>query len=473
MLMSDREISEGNGPDKSDMESETTRLMEEAMSKISDGNSDTIDNVEETADRIDGTFQRMQTIIDNLLSAIGDAINSIEPTLDGRVTAVVSSISKQLATAGLGVFGTRAVKIAQDELESTFSVEGLFSSVLEAIAKTRSAFVEVMEETRKLATHNVGQSTSGLQAKLLQMYAKLTETEKQLETTRGEVRKWRGRSNEVEERLRQREDVMATSSEEMLRMHSSIKELTAQVQERDSAISSLKGDLSQAQSQAEQQTELMRALDSAEQIAFNYDAKIMELSQVQGQLVRQTELLDQKEAEINALRKELEKVQQEKDSAESKVSSMVDELASLKGSERDVEAEITEMSREVDELKARWDTLYRVAEDDPTFKAYFLIADKTQWFQLSHLTSALGIPTVLLKRNLQKFVDAGLLEIEEDRVRPRSLSDLVDDVKDTEAQILEDARAETGGTETESMDSVGLPEYLGPEEGKDYEQEGR
>ena len=340
---------------------------------------------------------------------------------------------------------------------------------------TRATVLDVLEETRKDATHDVGQTTGGLQTKLLQMHTQLSELEKQLEVTRRDVRTWRGRSNEIEVRLRQREDVMATSSEEMLRMHSSIKELNEQIQERDSTISSLKGELSQAQSQAEQQSELMRSLDSAEeQLTSNYDEKIMELSQVQGQLVQQAEHLDQKEDEIATLRSEIEQLQQEKFSVESQVSTMADELASLKGSERNVEAEIVDMLNEVEELKARWETLYRVAEDDPTFKAYFLIADKTQWFQLPHLSSALGIPTVLLKRNLQKFVDVGLLEIEDDKVRPRSLSDIVEEVKVTDEQMLETARAEADGSKAESIETIDLiPENLGPEDGNDYEQEGR
>ena len=461
--MSDRENSEGKGLDSSDIESEDTNEL--------------IDATEETTEKIDVTFQILQTSVDNLLSTITDAVNSVKPDLDAKITEVMSSVSKQLATAGLGAFGIRAAKIAMDELKANFSVEELFSLVLEAIEKTRATVLDVLEKTRKGATRDVSQSTRALQARLLQMHANLSELEKQLEVTRGEVRKWRGRSNEIEERLRQREDVMATSSEEMLRMHSSIKELNEQLQERDLTMSSLKGELSQAQSQAAQQNELMKALDSAEQLASTYDEKILELSQVQGQLAQQTEYLGQKEAEIATLKKEIEQLQQEKGSTESRVSTMVDELASLKGSERDVEAEIVEMSGKVDELKARWDTLYRVAEDDPTFKAYFLIADKTQWFQLPHLSSALGIPTVLLKRNLQKFVDAGLLEIEGDRVRPRSLSELVDDVTKSEEKMLEDARAESNGSEAEPLDPKDLvmptPEYLGPEDGDEYEQEGR
>ena len=452
--------------------------MDEAMSgDASESSTDPPTKATETTSTIDVTFQRLQNRMDELLSTIEDAVKSIEPDLVTKVEDVVSSIAKQLATAGLGVFGTRATKIVKNELESSFSIDGLFSPVFEAVENSRVTVADVMEKTGKGAIRNLGQSTGDLQAKLLQMYARLNEMNKQLEATRGELRKWRGLSNVQEERMKQREDLMATSSEEMLRMKSSIKELSGQIQERDSAISILKGELSQAQSQAAQQIELMKALDSAEQLTTDYDSKIQELSQVQGQLAQQSEQLSQKESEVTTLTGEIEILKQEKVSAESRVSTMVDELASLKGSERDFEAELVEMSNQVGELKARWDTLYRVAEDDPTFKAYFLVADKTQWFQLPHLSSALGIPTVLLKRNLQKFVDAGLLEIEDNKVRPRSLSELVDDVTKSEEKMLEDARAKSNESEAEPLDPKDLamptPEYLGPEDGDEYEQEGR
>jgi hypothetical protein len=222
---------------------------------------------------------------------------------------------------------------------------------------------------------------------------------------------------------------------------------------------------------------MLKALDSAEQVAADYESKVLELSQVQGQLVQLNERIGQKDTELTALRAELDQLKQEKVAVDSQVSEMSDKLASLMGTERDYQAEVDEMNAKVAELQARWDTLYRVAEDDPTFKAYFLVADKTQWFQLPHLSSALGIPTVLLKRNLQKFVDAGLLEIEGDKVRPRSLKELAEDVESSEEAMLEEARAEADGGESEPLDPKDLvmptPEYKGPEKGNDYEQEGR
>ena len=82
-----------------------------------------IDEVEETTEKIDVTFQKLQASVDGLLSAITDAVNSIKPDLDAKITEVMTSVSKQLATAGLGAFGMRAAKIAKDELQSSFSVE--------------------------------------------------------------------------------------------------------------------------------------------------------------------------------------------------------------------------------------------------------------------------------------------------------------------------------------------------------------
>ncbi len=449
--------------------------MDEAMGARASAES--VAPEEKQTEQIDVTFQRLQTRMEDLLSTIEDALSSVGPDLDSKTAQIYASLSKKLANAGLGVFATGAAKLVKDELESELSVEAVFAPVREAIEKSKATIADVIEKTGKGAVRNIGQASGNVQAKLLQMYAKLSEMDKQLETARGEVRKWRGKSNELEERMRHREDLMSQSSEEMVRMHDSIKDLNAQLQERDDVVSQLKGELGQAQSQAEQQKELLKALDSAEQVATDYESKVLELSQLQGQLAQVNEQLGQKEAELLVLRSDLEQLKQEKITADSQIIEMSDKLASLTGSERDYQAEVDEMNAKVAELQARWDTLYRVAEDDPTFKAYFLVADKTQWFQLPHLSSALGIPTVLLKRNLQKFVEAGLLEIEGDRVRPRSLSDLVSDVESSEETLLENARAESDGSATESLDPSDLimptPEYTGPEKGDDYEQEGR
>ena len=473
--MSEQNNPEDQSSDQSDTEKETLRLIDESMSKAS--KSESLDPEEKRSVQIDVTFQRLQARMEDLLSTIEDALKSVAPDLDAKIAKMYASLNKQLANAGLGVFATRAAKIVKDELVSEFSIDTILAPVQEAVQRSRETIADVIKKTAKGTARNVSQSSGNLQAKLLQMYTKLSEMDKQLETTRSEVRKWRSRSSELEEKIRQREDLMSQSSEEMVRMYDNIRELAKQLQEKDAMISELKGELGQTQSRAEQQQELLQALDSAEQVATDYKVKAVELSKTQGQLARVNEKLGQKDTEIVALRSQLHSLRKEKESVESQFNKQSDKLASLMGSQRDYQTEIDEMNAKLMELQARWDTLYSVAEDDPAFKAYFLVADKTQWFQLSHLSSALGIPTVLLKRNLQKFVDAGLLEIDGDRVRPRSLSDIVRDAESSKKAMLETARVESKRAESEPFDPKDLamssPEYSGPEKDNDYEQEGR
>lgn len=279
---------------------------------------------------------------------------------------------------------------------------------------------------------------------------------------------------ELEERLRQKDEVFTTSTSELTKLQQSIEELNKALGEKDGAISSLKGELGQAQSQVEQQKQLMASMDSAEQMSTELDAKVQEISDAKGKLAEVSERLLQKESEVEALRDHMAVAAEEKTRLAVQMREIAEELAEIKGSEHDFRSEAEELRTQVRELLARWETLYRVAEEEAAWKAYFLVADKTQWFPLPHLSSALGIPTVLLKRNLQKFVDVGLIEIEEDRVRPRSLSDLVKEAEGMDAQMLEEAKAELDQVEDESSETAGKTlEYTGPKKGEDYEQEGR
>jgi DNA repair ATPase RecN len=311
------------------------------------------------------------------------------------------------------------------------------------------------------------------------MYANMNEMDKRLEAARAELRKWRSKSNELEERLRQREDLMGSSTEEMTKLHERIADLGKELEERDATISTLKGEIGQTQSQISQQKQLLESMDSMEAVSAEFDAKVVELSQVTGQLAQTRETLEQKESEITSLKEEIMKLMGEKTKFEEVLAESADEMASLRGAKQEYDTEITDLKTQIIELKTRWDSLYTIAEDTPEFKAYFLVADKTQWFQLSHLSSALGIPTVLLKRQMQKFIDAGLIEMENDQIRARSLSDLAKVAEGKEAQMIEDAKAEMSDEEIDPdkpFDPKDLvmptPEYTGPEEG-DYEQEGR
>ncbi|MHA1290375.1 MAG: hypothetical protein ACTSPB_23590, partial [Candidatus Thorarchaeota archaeon] len=418
--MSEEERQSIDELESSDIESETTKLMEEAMEKGVSSEATGPDEDKKTAVQINVTFQRIQTRIIDLLGSIEDAMKAIEPGINERIAGVTESVSAQLAGAGLGVFATRAIKLANNEIIGGFAVEDLLSPVYESLEKSRASVEDILTKAGRGAVRNVGTSASGLQARLVQMYANMNEMDKRLEAARAEIRKWRGLANELEERLRQREEVIGNSSEEMIDLHKQIASLGKELTERDDIISTLKGELGQTQSQIEQQKQLIANIDSVEKVAADFDAKVVELSEIKGQLAQTTERYDQKESENASLREEILKLKSRIEEYETVLASSTDEMATLRGSKEVYDSEIGNLKGQIIELKTRWDSLYTIAEDTPEFKAYFLVADKTQWFQLSHLSSALGIPTVLLKRQMQKFIDAGLIEMENDQIRARS-----------------------------------------------------
>ncbi len=477
--MSEEEQDTTDEPDLSDIESETTKLMNEALKTGDTSENGEPEAEQKTAVQINVTFQRLQGRIIDLLSSIDDALKATQPGINGRVEGIMESVSTQLNSAGLGVFATRAIKLVNNEIKDGFAVEDLLAPVYESIEKSRLSVEDIMTKVGKGAVRNIGQSTGSLQARLVQMYANMNEMEKRLEAARAELRKWRGRSNELEERLRQRNELMGNSSEEMIKLHEQIAELGKELEERASTISSLKGEIGQTQSQIEQQKQLIANIDSGEKVAADFDAKVIELSELKGQLAQTSERYEQKENENVARKDEIEKLKSKLTEFEDVLTSSADEMATLRGAKQVYDTEIGDLKTQVVELKTRWDSLYIIAEDTPEFKAYFLVADKTQWFQFSHLSSALGIPSVLLKRQMQKFIDAGLLEMENDQIRARSLSDLAREAEGIEAQMIEDAKAEMGDEEVDPdkpFDPNDLvmptPEYAGPEDG-DYEQEGR
>ncbi len=481
--MSDEERETDTGdPEDSDLELETARLMEEAIAKERTP-STTIDTDSETEQKtvvqIDATFQRLQNRILDLLGSIEDALKATEPDITERVTGIMESVSTQLGSAGLGVFATRAIKLANAEIKTGFAVEDILAPVYESLSVSRSSVQDIMTKAGRGAVRNVGQSAGNLQTKLVQMYANMNELDKRLEAARAELRKWRSRSNELEERLRQREDMMGSSSEEMITLHKQVAELSKDLEERDSVISNLKGKIGQTQSQLEQQKEILASQDSMKMISVDFETKVMELSHLSGQLAQTQERLEQKESEIVALKEEVQKLKVDKTEFEEVLAVSANEMATLRGSKLEYDTQVNDLKMQIVELKTRWNSLYTIAETTPEFKAYFLVADKTQWFQLSHLSSALGIPTVLLKRQMQKFIEAGLIEMEDDKIRARSLSDLAKESAGKEAQMIEDAKAEMGDKAVDlvkPLDPKDLvmptPEYTGPDEG-DYEQEGR
>jgi len=419
----DQDERERDDSDISDMDEKTKRVVEDAISDDISENSLMEIPATTAAESIDETFQRIQARIEDLLSSIEDSVRLVEPELNEKLEATLERLNWRLKGAGLGVFVTTATKMANEELRRGMSAEGLLSPILGAIGESRSEVEDIVMKAGRGASRNVGESTGSLQAKIVQMYATLNEHKKQLDVTRAELKRWRERANELQDLVKSRDETMERSVEVLEQMRTARAELERLNQAHEQAISTLKGELSQAQSQIEQQQNLLDKQGSFEEIAQDYETKLVELSEAQGQLAKALERLAQREGSVESLKAEIHTLRENNAKLESKMSLMTEEVATLRGVKESDQAETESLEVQLNELKSRWENLYQVAEDEPAFRAYFMIADKKfTWLPLSHLSQALGVPTVLLKRDLQKFIDVGLVEIEGDRVRPLSMS---------------------------------------------------
>ena len=453
MKLSDHEDGETDESEASEIEEETRRLMEQAMSE--DFGSDPTkseeltqeyppDQMSPTAVMIDETFQRIQGRMEDLLSSIEDSLKNIEPEINEQVDAAIKKLSKRLQTAGLGVFANRAVMIIDDELGKELAAESLMSKIYDSIIEARGELSDIVGKASRGSVRSVARSTSELQSRIVKMYASISELEKMLENQRAETKRWRGQTRELEELVKMRDDSLSRSESDVVRLQELINETQMKLDAKSEEISALKGELKQAESQIQQQREFIDKLDKAEELVTDYEQKLVELSEVSGKLAEIEEILSQRESTIQELKEEVDLLKETNLDLESKYSSISKELSAKKVIEEDLTAEIDSLRTQIAELKARWDTLYNIAEDEPAFKAYFLIADKEHtWLPLSHLSKALGIPTALLKRNLQKFLDIGLIEMESEKIRARKISS-------TEVSTSEDESVESGTEDAET-----------------------
>ncbi|MBS3796002.1 MAG: hypothetical protein KGY80_13945, partial [Candidatus Thorarchaeota archaeon] len=359
----------------------------------------------------------------------------------------------------LGVFATSAVNIVREEVEEGLSGSATMEPVHRSISEGKSEVRDIVTKASRGAIRAINRTTGQLQGKLFKMYTRVQELETSAEDLRSQVREWRSRANELEDLIQSKEQSVSRLEFRISQMKEDHNELEAILDEKDEEISALRGQLSEARSQIEQKEELIASLDAAEELVDDYEKRTKELSSVKGQLTEMEEKVSQKEERISTLEDDLQGLREDNAALKETIDELSDELASARGTAKSRKSEIESLEKQLRELRARWEMLYQVAEEEPDFKAYFLIADKEHtWLPLTHLSKALGIPTVRLRRDLQRFVDVGLIELEGDKIRPRKLSEVAEEVSGAEERTFQKARESILGdvSEEEPKDSTEL-----------------
>jgi hypothetical protein len=74
--------------------------------------------------------------------------------------------------------------------------------------------------------------------------------------------------------------------------------------------------------------------------------------------------------------------------------------------------------------------LYNLTESDPKYQAYHVLRDLSpNWVDMSHVGHSLGMPTARVKRLLEQFQAAGLVDIEGEKARTLQLIRKADTTK--------------------------------------------
>lgn len=395
------------------------------------------------AREVSETFLRIQLRMDDIFLSIEDSLHSLEPELKESAAHTISRISERLMhEAGLGVFASKATKIVREELETLLSIESMHAGLLETLNTSREQVKDLVSKTSRGIIRNVDTHTNDLQSKLVHVYARLNERDQEVEILNATISELRARISELETNIANKETEIRRLEEKLQYLSDMRDQIAQKLVERDAMISGLKGELGQAQSEISNLRQLIEKFETTEDLLTEYDRVTKEISEMEGTVARLEEALSQKDGLIAELQETIVSLESDKKDCETKIEELMNEVSRLKGANEALEADLTNTKSQIDELRARWEMLYQVAEDYPDFRAYFLIADKKHWFPLQHLASALGIPVVRLKQQLQRFIEIGLIELDNERIRPKTLTEVARELAGMEERIIIDARNE-------------------------------
>jgi chromosome segregation ATPase len=239
-----------------------------------------------------------------------------------------------------------------------------------AIQQIKSRVDDILSKIHREALSIITTRTSDLQGRIVQMHASLSEMEQELESTRVESNRWRTRSKELDEIIRRSVESMEIQQSEAQHQQELIDELRDEITSKGEAISVLRGEVSQTQAHIEQLQIIIGKLDQADEIVSDYEETVMEISKLQGSLTEQQELVAQRNTTIDRLKKEISRLKNEGNQLEKKLDDLRRESSMAIGIQDSLESDVSRLNNQLAKLRARWDTLYRVAEDEPAFKAY-------------------------------------------------------------------------------------------------------
>jgi hypothetical protein len=104
--------------------------------------------------------------------------------------------------------------------------------------------------------------------------------------------------------------------------------------------------------------------------------------------------------------------------------------AKARAASADLQEKIKVLSMQLSAREEELNRLYNLTESDPKYQAYHVLRDLSpNWVDMSHVGHSLGMPTVRVKRLLEEFEAAGLVEIDGEKARTLQLIRKADTTK--------------------------------------------
>jgi chromosome segregation ATPase len=212
--------------------------------------------------------------------------------------------------------------------------------------------------------------------------------------------------NEIEtltEQLEQANTDNAKFQEQIGEYKDNIKEKTKQLDKMETELAASKENLDNLNHTLTKQEKT--AKEREEQLMVQLESMAEQISKLRG-------VIRKRDGELVSLQKDILTKEEQAEGAQEEV----DKLRTVGIVQREAVQDTTVLRRRVNDLEVELEQLRRALEKDPKYRIYLLVRETGQR-TLEELSKVLGVGVFEARRRVQELVRAGLLDLQNDKVK--------------------------------------------------------
>ncbi|MHA1840096.1 MAG: hypothetical protein ACTSYO_09110 [Candidatus Ranarchaeia archaeon] len=366
-----------------------------------------------------------------------------------QVIGIKNRIAARLTGLQLGAFAPPITLTYEDAVTRLF--DEFSNSLTKSIAESISAKIDELTSTLNHAEDEVEKST----------LKRLEETESQLNEKLTRIKEeYESRVNQLEEELAKERSgiaehltaVQSKADEEKEMLTTEITNLQEKIvkleEEKNQRLDALEKELAAAKQELEESEERFRQelANKREEWQKQFEveqahkeAAIGQLEEKLSELETLRELAEKKDQEIAARASEVEELKRmlkesedkhlkELEEKDKEVTRNIAMLTGADGKKVDIPAVMRQSEEaktlaedakyQIKALETEIEKLIRLTEDEPQYKVFWLLREMApNWGTIKQLAETVGIPSVMVKRHLQRYENLGLVELKDEKAR--------------------------------------------------------